>query len=51
MAGDLWLADTNILIRWVQPQDPSFSMVRRAIQRLEEMADIPCYTSQNLGEF
>jgi predicted nucleic acid-binding protein len=51
MAGELYLVDTNILIRWVQPGVPDFELVRRAIQRLEDSNDIPCYTSQNLGEF
>lgn len=51
MAGDLYLVDTNILIRWVQPGVPDFKLVQRAIQHLEDSHDIPCYTSQNLGEF
>jgi len=51
MPGDLFLVDTNILIRWVQPSVPDFELVRRAIQHLEDSRDIPCYTSQNLGEF
>jgi hypothetical protein len=28
MAGELWLADSNILIRWVQPADPAYAIVR-----------------------
>jgi predicted nucleic acid-binding protein len=51
MAGDLYLVDSNILIRWVQPGVPDFELVRRAIQYLEDSRDVPCYTSQNLGEF
>lgn len=51
MAGDLWLADSNILIRWVQPQDRQFALIRSAVQRVEDSRDIPCYVSQNLGEF
>lgn len=51
MAGDLYLVDTNILIRWVQPGVPDFDLAQRAIQCLEDINDIPCYTSQNLGEF
>lgn len=51
MPGELWLADSNILIRWVQSGDPRFHLVQSAIQWLESSADIPCYTSQNLGEF
>jgi predicted nucleic acid-binding protein len=51
MAGGLWLADTNILIRWVQPSDPDFRVARSAILRLEISGDIPCFVPQNLGEF
>jgi predicted nucleic acid-binding protein len=51
MPGGLWLADTNVLLRWVQPQDPDHQIVRQAIQRLEDTSAIICYTSQNIGEF
>jgi predicted nucleic acid-binding protein len=51
MAGERYLIDSNVLIRWVQPEGPEFGAVRRAIQRLEEANDTPCFTSQNLGEF
>lgn len=51
MAGELWLVDSNILIRWVQPASPEFPVVRSAIQWIENSGIIPCYTSQNLGEF
>ena len=51
MAGELWLADTNVLIRWVQPGDREFPLVRAAIRKLGANGAIPCYTTQNLGEF
>lgn len=51
MAGELWLADSNVLIRWVQPGDSDFSLVWSSIRKLESSGAIPCYTSQNLGEF
>jgi predicted nucleic acid-binding protein len=51
MVGELILIDSNVLIRWVQPEDPQFSVVRQAIKRLGDLSAIPCYTSQNLGEF
>jgi len=51
MAGRLYLIDSNVLIRWVQPEDSGFRIVERAIHRLEDTDDTPCYTSQNLGEF
>jgi predicted nucleic acid-binding protein len=51
MAGELWLADSNILIRWVQPADLAYAIVRSAIQRLKKSGAVACYISQNLGEF
>ena len=51
MPGRLYLIDSNILIRWVQPAHPDFTVVRGAIQHLEDSEDTPCFTSQNLGEF
>lgn len=51
MAGRLYLIDSNILIRWVQPEASEFQVVVRAIHLLEDSRDTPCYTSQNLGEF
>jgi len=51
MPGRPYLIDSNILIRWVQPEHPDFQAVRQAIQHLEDSEDTPCYTSQNIGEF
>jgi predicted nucleic acid-binding protein len=51
MASDLWLADSNILIRWVQPADANYPLVRSAIVKLKQIGAIPCYVSQNIGEF
>jgi len=51
MPGSLVLIDSNVLIRWVQPEDLQFQVAQRAIRRLEDIGDFPCYTSQNLGEF
>jgi predicted nucleic acid-binding protein len=51
MPGRLYLIDSNVLIRWVQPEGVEFGVAYRAIHHLEETDDIPCYTSQNLGEF
>lgn len=39
------------MIRWVQPEGAEFGVVYRAIRCLEKTDDVPCYTSQNLGEF
>lgn len=51
MPGELWLADTNVLIRWTSPHDPEHRVARRAIQTLEDTRAIPCFTPQNIGEF
>jgi predicted nucleic acid-binding protein len=51
MTGNSWLLDTNVLIRWVQHDDPEAPIVEAALDRLMiSKADL-CYTSQNLGEF
>ncbi len=51
MAGELYLVDSNVLIRWVQPLDPGFSTAEASIERIERSRDVPRYVSQNLGEF
>ena len=51
MAGTLYLIDSNILIRWVQPNDPDYRVVESALDVLARQKEILCYTSQNLGEF
>jgi predicted nucleic acid-binding protein len=45
------LLDSNILIRWLEPDNPDQVIVVAALDRLMlSNADL-CYTSQNLGEF
>jgi hypothetical protein len=51
MAGTLYLLDSNILIRWVQPSDPDYVSVETALDTLIGQKAILCYTSQNLAEF
>jgi predicted nucleic acid-binding protein len=51
VSGERYRIDSNVLIRWVQPEVSEFQVVVQAIRRLEETDDTPCYTSQNLGEF
>jgi predicted nucleic acid-binding protein len=51
MAGRPYLIDSNILIRWVQPSDPDYSVVRSALDALARQGAVLCYTSQNLAEF
>lgn len=51
MAGTPYLIDSNVLIRWVQPNDPDYPTVESALNALASEAAVLCYTSQNLGEF
>jgi|SRR5580700_2658051 predicted nucleic acid-binding protein len=51
MAGGRYLVDTNVLIRWVRREAPEYSLVNESIQKLAQSLAVPCYTSQNLGEF
>jgi predicted nucleic acid-binding protein len=45
------LLDSNILLRWLEPDHPDQLIVDAAVSRLMlSNADL-CYTSQNLGEF
>jgi predicted nucleic acid-binding protein len=47
----LFMADTNILLRFVSPSDPNHILVRDAIYSLLQRGEEICYTSQILGEF
>lgn len=51
MPGTAYLIDSNILIRWVKPDDRHYSLVNAVIDKLIEQGSTLCYTSQNLGEF
>ena len=51
MAEVLCLVDSNILIRWVQPDDPEFPSIQTSLLSLARRKATLCYTSQNLGEF
>jgi predicted nucleic acid-binding protein len=44
------LVDTNVLLRFVKPNDRDYPLVRFAVQRLWIAGDDLCYTSQNLAE-
>ena len=50
-AGPPWLIDSNILLRWVQPNDPDYSVVASALETLAKRGAVLCYTSQNVAEF
>jgi predicted nucleic acid-binding protein len=51
MAGDQYLVDSNVLIRWSQPGDPGYLAADASLIQLERIQADLCYTSQNLGEF
>ncbi|MGP8243051.1 MAG: type II toxin-antitoxin system VapC family toxin [Bryobacteraceae bacterium] len=46
-----YLVDTNVLLRFVKPDDRDYPLVRSAVQWLWSAGDELCYTSQNLAEF
>lgn len=50
-AETLYLLDSNILLRWIQPNDPDYPVVASALEALVREGAILCYTSQNLAEF
>jgi predicted nucleic acid-binding protein len=45
------LIDTNVLLRFVKPDDRDYALAQTAVRRLWEAGDDLCYTSQNLAEF
>jgi len=51
MAVTSCLIDTNILLRWVKPDDRDHPLVVSAIDALLRQEVALCYTSQNVGEF
>ena len=51
MPNTAYLLDSNILIRWIQPDDRDYPVVRSALDVLVQQQSILCYTSQNLAEF
>jgi predicted nucleic acid-binding protein len=46
-----YLADTNILLRWVSPADPQHSLAVDAVKELQRQGEIVHITPQNLIEF
>ena len=46
-----YLADTNILLRVSQRQDPNYEIIRVALHSLRATGATICFTSQNLAEF
>jgi predicted nucleic acid-binding protein len=51
MAGTSYLIDTNILLRWVKPDDRDYPLVVSAMDALLRQGATLSYTSQNVGEF
>src|SRR3954462_1238868 len=46
-----YLADTNILLRWVSPADPQHSLAVDSVKALQRRGEIVHITPQNLIEF
>ena len=51
MPGMPYLVDSNVLLRWIKPDDRDYALVASAIERILEGGDALCYSSQNVGEF
>ncbi len=43
--------DTNILLRFVDPNDPEYASVREAVRALAGRGESLCFAAQNLVEF
>jgi predicted nucleic acid-binding protein len=46
-----YLVDTNVLLRFVKPDDGDYLLVRSVVHQLWITGEDLCYTSQNLAEF
>jgi hypothetical protein len=51
MAGTPYLVDSNVLLRWVKPDDRDYPLVVSAIDAILQRGAVFCYTSQNVAEF
>jgi predicted nucleic acid-binding protein len=51
MAGTPYLVDSNILLRWIKPDDRDYPVVVSAIDLILQQGAVLCYTSQNVAEF
>ncbi len=51
MPGTSYLVDSNVLLRWIKPDDRDYPLVVSAIELALQRGAMLCYTSQNLGEF
>jgi predicted nucleic acid-binding protein len=51
MAGTPYLVDSNVLLRWIKPDDRDYPVVVSAIDTVLQQGAMLCYTSQNVAEF
>jgi predicted nucleic acid-binding protein len=51
MAGTSYLVDSNVLLRWIKPDDRDYPVVVSAIDTVLQQGAMLCYTSQNVAEF
>lgn len=51
MPDGAYLIDSNILIRWVKPDDRDYPLLEGLVEGLIRQGNTLCYTSQNLAEF
>jgi predicted nucleic acid-binding protein len=51
MTGTPILVDSNVLLRWVKPDDRDYPLVVSAIDQILRRRAVLCYTSQNIAEF
>jgi predicted nucleic acid-binding protein len=51
MAETPYLVDSNVLLRWVQPNHSDYPVIVSAIDVLLRQGAVLCYTSQNVAEF
>ena len=51
MAGTPYLVESNVLLRWVKPDDRDYPLVVSAIDATLQRGAVFCYTSQNVAEF
>jgi predicted nucleic acid-binding protein len=51
MAETPFLVDSNVLLRWVKPDDRDYPTILTATDAILRREGVLCYTSQNLAEF
>src|SRR5208283_2572585 len=51
MARTPYLVDSNVLLRWIKPDDRDYPVVVSAIDIVLKEEAVLCYTSQNVAEF